>query len=361
MTGRSGRLRVAVALLLAGGVVAGCGDAAEDGGGTAGGGAGTTPTAATVSPDEGSDAAPGEGAGPEGGLNPVIDRDFPDPDVLEVDGVYYAYATNANLRNVQVARSEDLETWEVLPVDALPELPSWVIPGKTWAPEVAQLGPEEFVLYLTTTNFQPTLQCIAVATATSPEGPFEVVGEEMLVCPEDEGGAIDAATFLDDDGTRYLLWKNDGNAIGVDTWLYLAPLTEDGLDLAGEPERLVRQDQPWEGDLVEAPTLVERDDTYVLLYSANDYGGPEYAIGYATAPSPTGPYTKNPEPLLSTERTEGTYLGPGGQDVVTGPEGEDYLVFHDWDEAFTFRGINVLPLSWEDGEPVVATDPAAAR
>ena len=65
----------------------------------------------------------------------MIDDDFPDPDVLEVEGTYYAYGTNGNNRNVRVARSTDLVEWEVLP-DAMPELPSWVIPGKTWAPEV---------------------------------------------------------------------------------------------------------------------------------------------------------------------------------------------------------------------------------
>ncbi len=300
----------------------------------------------------GGPAASSSAAEEAAGSNPVIDRDFPDPDVLEVDGTYYAYATNTATDNVQVATSEDLQTWEVLGDDALPELPTWVIPGKTWAPEVTQIG-DSFVMYTTTTNFDPALQCIAVATADAPEGPFEVVGDEMLVCPEDEGGAIDAATFLDEDGTRYLLWKNDGNCCGLDTWLYIQPLADDGLTLTGEPTRLVKQDQPWEGNLVEAPTLVERDGTYVLLYSANDYGGDAYAVGYATADSPTGPFTKAEEPLLTTDGTDGAYIGPGGQDVVVGPDGAEHLVIHDWDTGFSFRGMNVLGLSWEDGRPVV--------
>ncbi len=302
--------------------------------------------------EAGGPAASSSAAEEAAGSNPVIDRDFPDPDVLEVDGTYYAYATNTATDNVQVATSEDLQTWEVLGDDALPELPTWVIPGKTWAPEVTQIG-DSFVMYTTTTNFDPALQCIAVATADAPEGPFEVVGDEMLVCPEDEGGAIDAATFLDEDGTRYLLWKNDGNCCGLDTWLYIQPLADDGLTLTGEATRLVKQDQPWEGNLVEAPTLVERDGTYVLLYSANDYGGDAYAVGYATADSPTGPYTKAEEPLLTTDGTDGAYIGPGGQDVVVGPDGAEHLVIHDWDTGFSFRGMNVLGLSWEDGRPVV--------
>lgn len=310
---------------------------------------------ATAEPDASGEPADDD---PVHGSNPVVDDDFPDPDLLEVDGTYYAYATNGNLRNVRVASSTDLVEWTPLD-DALPTLPTYVIPGKTWAPEVTEVQPGRFVLYYTATNYRPTLQCIGVAVADSPEGPFEPVGDAMLVCPEDEGGAIDASTFVDPNdptGTRYLLWKNDGNCCGLDTWLQIAPLTPDGTALAGPATKLVQQDQEWEGNLVEAPTLVERDGTYVLLYSANDYGGPAYTIGYATASSVLGPYTKNPEPLFTTYQFDSRYVGPGGQDVVVGPDGEDRLVFHSWYGGTTYRGMNVLPLTWEDGHPVVAPD-----
>ena len=306
------------------------------------GGDGNQPAAASSSP-----------AGQVDGANPAVDQDFPDPDILEVDGTYYAYATNANSRNVQVATSTDLASWTLLDTDALPKLPSWVIPGKTWAPEVTQFGPDQFVMYTTTTNFEPTLQCIGVATATSPEGPFEMAGDRMLVCPADEGGAIDASTFTDDDGSRYLLWKNDGNCCGFDTWIYLAPLTDDGLTFTGKPTRLAKQDQGWEGNLVEAPTLVKRDGTYTLLYSSNDYGGEEYKIGYATAESVTGPYTKGEEPLFTTDDSDGRYVGPGGQDVVVAPDGSDRLAFHSWYGGNSYRGMNLVDLTWEEGRPVV--------
>ncbi len=297
--------------------------------------------------------------GPAAEVNPVLDDDFPDPDLLEVDGTYYAYATNGNNRNVRVATSTDLVTWEEQP-DALPDLPTWVIPGKTWAPEVTEIAPGSYALYFTATNYRPTLQCIGVAAATDPLGPFTVVGESMLVCPEDEGGAIDASTFLDEDGTRYLLWKNDGNCCELDTWLQLSPLSADGLTLTAAPTKLVKQDQEWEGNLVEAPTLVREGDTYVLMYSANDYGSDAYTVGYATATAATGPYTKDPEPLLASDDLDGSYLGPGGQDVVEGPDGEDRIVFHSWYGDFTYRAMNTAPLRWEtsgDGVRPVVGDP----
>ncbi|MDT0166823.1 glycoside hydrolase family 43 protein [Actinotalea sp. AC32] len=351
--GRHGRLgvRTAVAGLATFALlVAGCGDGGADDGADEDADGGV----AAPSPSEGSPEGASEADGPHA-VNPVVDDDFPDPDVLEVDGVYYAYATNGNNRNVRVARSTDLVEWETLD-DALPELPSWVIPGKTWAPEVTEVEPGRYVLFFTATNFRPTYQCIGVAVADAPEGPFEVVGEQMLVCPPEEGGAIDAGTFRAADGTLHLLWKNDGNCCGYDTWLYRAPLTPDGTALAGEPVRMVKQDLAWEGDLVEAPTLVERDGTFTLLYSANSYGGAAYTIGYAQASSLDGPWEKHPDPLFSSDMFDGRYEGPGGQDVVVGPDGDDVLVFHSWYGGTTYRAMNVLPLGWEDGRPVVVPE-----
>ena len=43
----------------------------------------------------------------------VIDQDFPDPDVLHVGDIYYAYATNTAAANVQFATSRDLTVWTV--------------------------------------------------------------------------------------------------------------------------------------------------------------------------------------------------------------------------------------------------------
>lgn len=288
----------------------------------------------------------------------ALDQDFPDPDVIAVGDEFYAYGTNGAGFNVQTAVSSYLESWEAGVADALPALPDWALPGKTWAPDVSEFSPGSFVMYFTAANKDPALQCIGVATATSPEGPFAPTGDGPVVCPPDQGGAIDPATFVDDDGTRFLLWKNDGNCCGLDTWLQIAELTVDGTALIGETTKLLMQDQSWEGNLVEAPTLVKRDGLYVLLYSANDYGGEAYATGFATASSIRGPFTKAAAPLLSTELSKGRYLGPGGQDIVTMPssnsaDGADVLVFHSWDSLFIQRGMNVVPLNWTDGAPTV--------
>jgi arabinan endo-1,5-alpha-L-arabinosidase len=295
----------------------------------------------------------GASASPSAASTPVLDQDFPDPDVLKVGDTYYAYATQkpGPNQNLQAATSKDLKTWQVLDTDPLPELPAWATTGRTWAPDVSKAG-AGYVMYFSAHSIDPDVQCIGVARGTSPAGPFTNVGSKPLVCPADAGGAIDPASFVDADGTRYLLWKNDGNCCGKDTWLHLQKTSPDGLSLAGPPVKLVKQDQTWEGNLVEAPTLVRHGSQYTLLYSANDYAGEKYTTGYATAPKLTGPYQKAAQPLLSTSGSG--IIGPGGQDVVEGPGGTGYLAVHGWDPAITHRSMYLLPVTWQGGKPVLA-------
>ncbi len=212
-----------------------------------------------------------------------------------------------------------------------------------------------YVMYYTT-RFAIGLdgtQCIGVATSDTPEGPFQAVGEEPFICQLEEGGSIDAASFADVDGTPYLLWKNDGNSAGGQTFIYIQQLAEDGLSLLGEPTRLITRDKSWEGVLVEGPTLWLRNGKYYLFYSANDYASPNYAVGYAVADSLLGPYEKpSGKPILATSMSGGV-VGPGGQDIVQLPNGDTWLLFHAWSPS-SYRHLDIALLEWPDGVPTVA-------
>ena len=283
--------------------------------------------------------------------NPVLDQDFPDPDVLKVNEVYYAYATNGNDTNIQAARSTDLVHWDVLE-DALPELPAWAVQefGWAWAPEVFSPDKGEYVMYYTARfaiGFDGT-QCIGVATSDDPDGPFVSSRSDPFICQTDQGGSIDPSSFVDSDGQRYVLWKNDGNSSGYEVWLYIQPVSEDGLTLQGEPRRLLTVDQRWEGILVEAPTLWLHEDKYYLFYSANAYNDRRYAAGYAVADDIFGPYIKAEEPVLETDLAAGL-VGPGGQDVLVGPRGETWILFHGWSPE-GYRRLYLAPLDWESGQ-----------
>jgi beta-xylosidase len=190
-----------------------------------------------------------------------------------------------------------------------------------------------------------------------PEGPFAPAGDTPLVCQVDQGGSIDATAFVDDDGTRYLLWKNDGNCCRLETWLYLQAVSADGLTLDGEATRLIHGDPGWEGNLVEAPTLWKHAGKYYLFYSANNYSGAAYAVGYAVADALRGPYQKAPRPLLVTGTAAGQVLGPGGEDVVS-KDGRTWLLYHAWNSltapaSARYRSLRVDELLWDDDVPVV--------
>ncbi|WP_433832930.1 family 43 glycosylhydrolase [Actinoplanes sp. CA-015351] len=293
---------------------------------------------------------------------PVIDQNFADPDIMKVGRTYYAYATNSDGRNITWATSTNLTDWAVQGTDALPALGAWADPDWSfppggsgdhgvWAPEVFAAGPRSFVMWYTAHDRASGKQCIGAATATAPGGPF-VPRDTALVCTPETGGAIDASSFFEN-GRRYILWKNDGNCCSQDTWLHLQQVSADGLRRVGAETELIKQNKPFEGILVEAPTLWKHGSTYVLFYSANFFGDGSYVSSYATSTQLRGPYTKAAAPLMTTDAFAGTVRGPGGQDVVTGPDGKDRIVFHGWNSGFTYRAMYSQRLDWHGSRPVV--------
>jgi beta-xylosidase len=318
------------------------------------------PSAAPAPPTAASTPRPTALVVPEGSFqNPVLKYNFPDPFVLLDDGVYYAYATNGTGRNVQLARSQDLVGWELL-TDAMPALASWVRLGRpdVWAPEVIKIG-DTYVLYYTARDKQSGKQCVGVATSDKPVGKFRDTRDQALICQTDEGGTIDASPFRDDDGKLYLYFKNDGNCCGSPTYLYVQELAPDGLSLVGERARLVRNDAVWEGSVVEAPTMWEHDGKYYLFFSGNSFAGLEYAVGYATCASATGPCEDASEnPILKTSLERPPVIGPGHQAIVVDSAGQTWLVYHAWEVASTGvktdrRLVWIDRLDWNDGKPMV--------
>jgi beta-xylosidase len=283
--------------------------------------------------------------------NPVHAHDFPDPFVLRVDATYYAYATNDEDGNVQTLTSRDLVHW-TKGADALPKLGRWSYPGKTWAPEVLEVD-DAFVLYYTANSARDGVQCIGRAVARSPTGPFRDTARRPLVCQRAEGGSIDPSPFRDDDGSLYLLWKNDGNSLGRDTWIHVQRLAADGLALVGRAARLVKQDAGWEADVVEAPTLWKHRGRYYLFFSANAFDSDLYAVGYATCDTPVGRCDDAAENPILKSACEAS--GPGHQAIVRDGDGETWLLYHAWPRTSgeDERELWLDRLDWVDGKPVV--------
>ena len=304
---------------------------------------------------------------------PVYQVNFPDPDVLLADGEFIAYATNDGI-NLPMAKSKDLVRWSAVMdparpgkrLDGMPVLAPWVKAGATWAPEVHQVG-ANYLLYYTANNRKLDRQCVGLATASSPLGPFRDEAAEPFLCQADLGGTIDANLFRDTAGKLYLYYKNDGNRVGKVSEIWGQRLSDDGRTLVGQPVSMLRDSKPWEQRLVEAPTMVSTPTGYQLFYSGGYFGWNDdqrispYAMGYATCAGALGPCTPSADnPILHSfnDRQAGCISGPGHQSIFTVGD-RHFVAFHAWAatkgcrKADDKRYLYIAPLSWKGGKPVL--------
>ena len=268
---------------------------------------------------------------------PVISTNFQDPSLIHLaDGTWYAFAganSNPARINVQIATSSDFSHWDLKHgYDAMPQLGSWTAKvGHLWSPDINQLPDGSFILYYSATvSGHPKKHCIGAALSKTIQGPYTALNE-TLICNLAEGGAIDADGFVDTNGDWYVVYKVDGNSIGhggpcknlkkptIPTPIMLQKVSsEDGYTKIGEPVELL-QNIPADGPNIEAPALIFSEETgmYFLFYNAGCFKSLKYRIEYATSTSLTGPYVRNPKPLLVTNSTPAHVQSPGGIDFNT--------------------------------------------
>jgi xylan 1,4-beta-xylosidase len=275
--------------------------------------------------------------------NPVEAGDFPDPSVTRVGADFYASATVSEWGpEFPILHSRDLVNWEIVGA-VFQKRPAWAV-GSFWAPEISQYRGRFFVYYVGRKQGGPL--CVAVATAPRPQGPYTDHGP--LVCQE--VGSIDPFPTTDENGQRYLLWKEDGNSVSKPTPIWAQPLSEDGTRLVGERRELIHNDQPWEkhptlpfGNLVEGPSVVRRNGWFYLFYSGNFCCGREceYALGVARSRHLLGPWEKNPRnPILAGNDS---WKCPGHGTVVSDARGRYFLLYHAYQpKDFVYVGRQAL-------------------
>jgi hypothetical protein len=286
----------------------------------------------------------------------VYPFDFPDPDVILVGQTYYAYATNSVAGNIQIIDSTDLKHWT--PVgNALPHLPSWSATGYTWAPAVISIN-GHYNLYYAVESVANATECISVATAGSPEGPFSDSSSTPLECQPSLGGSIDPSVFVAPNGTPYLLWKSNGPGMAK-IWAQQLDPTGKSFTAGSTPTTMLSPDQGWEAGTVEAPTMVAVNGRYLLFYSGNNWGTANYAVGVATCAAPLGPCTDAaPTPILSSGN--GT-AGPGGESIFQDAQGDWWIAFAAWNPgAVGFpnsRGLYIRSLTLSGTVPTLGGPP----
>jgi len=261
------------------------------------------------------------------GSNPLVPGIFTaDPAVLVHDCIVYITAGHDEgtddflLKDWYVLASDDLVSWTdnggpVLGVDVF----EWA-DANAWASQMVERD-GHFYWYVPVRKIDGTM-AIGVAVADSPLGPFEdAIGAPLIDDPLEMEAfgyehdyetvyTIDPTVLVDDD-RAWLIYGGFGRMITVE-------LGADMISMAGDlaestPEKFF-----------EAPYLTKRGDTYYLIYAAEINPA---TIDYATADSPTGPWTRRGRIMEALPRH------PGEDHATSHPAvfeyaGEWYLAYH---------------------------------
>jgi beta-xylosidase len=274
-----------------------------------------------------------------------------DPFVLASGARYFAFGSNSPTANIPTFTSTDLTDWSAGP-DALPKLASWAtdygIFRLTWAPSVIGTG-SGFTMYYATADAANVLHCISSAHASSPLGPYVDDSTGPLVCQTLLGGDIDPSVFTDHNGTRYLLWKSDGNCCAKHTLLWSQELSPDGAALIGDPSPLLSDGWTYQGGIVEAPSMISERSVYYLFFSVNAWATSNYSISYAVCSSPLGPCAQPLDhPFYASH---GAMSGPGGPEFFTTSYGQRDMSYAAWTGMPRTRTLRLVAVRFKHGLP----------
>lgn len=311
--------------------------------------------------------------------------EFGDPYVLHVKGdKYYMYGTGAGAKHgFSAYSSTDLVNWKKEgQVYSANNRNGWsdsvnVWNGAYWAPEVYEVKGKFYMFYSAQWNNNPTNELenfrIGVAVADKPSGPFIDMTNKPIFDPGYP--IIDANVMFDKDarpngssgrGKLYLYYSrccykhpvksevaNWAKAKGwfkeiEESWVYGVELKPDFSGVIGEPVLLLRppvsmkdKQAEWESRSVtsnevnrrwtEGSVAFKKGDTYYMMYSANYFGGKNYAVGYSTSKSPLGPFIKaaNNPVLQKNVEKGGTVTGTGHNSITYSPDGKEmFCIYH---------------------------------
>lgn len=252
--------------------------------------------------------------------NPII-TNTRDPDCTRWDFVYHLIEPGGGPASggfYKYRTSKDLITWSN--VTQIFQRPAG---NELWQGYLYKHTDGKIYLYYTNVN-DATGATIGVASATDPLGPWTDHGRLITAT-----GGIDPNVFRDSDNSLWLYYKND--ATGYKN-IWVQRLSGPRTKYSGYNAKLCVNPTPgtWEDNgyvSAEGPCMRKYDGKYFLLYTGGPYGQFDYAIGYAYATKPDGPFTKySGNPIMSNVESPNVY-SPGVPTVVMDGDAQQWVVY----------------------------------
>ena len=219
-------------------------------------------------------------------INPIKTEAVRDPNIHYVNGRYYMTGTAypffeqwGQNPGVKLWSSDDLLHWDFESILVKPAECCWYR-QRFWAPEIFPYKHKFYLTFNCIDSAYNVAQAVGLAVADSITGPYKVLTQDTSLC---EGN--DADLFEDDDGKVYLFTSG----------IFCRQISLPDAKLIGEVVQVLQPGNQgtWDGGKgvgIEGPGVIKINGVYYLFYSSWGRG---YEVGYATASSITGIWTKN--------------------------------------------------------------------
>ena len=265
-------------------------------------------------------------------INPVLNADFSDPDVIRVGNKYYMVASDFHFIGMQVLESDDLVNWRyVSQIYARFDEPGWDsnqhYAGGSWAPSI-RYHDGQFYVYFCTPD-----EGLYLATASDACGPWSPLRLVQRVEKWE-----DPCPLWDDDGQAYL-----GRSRHRAGPIIVHRMSPDGSQLLDEGVTV------YTGPVAEGTKFLKRNGYYYLIIPEGGVGQ-----GWQTvlrARNIYGPYEKRV--VLEQGSTE--INGPHQGALVDTPDGR-WWFFHFQETPVLGRVVHLQPARWQDDWPLIGVD-----
>ncbi len=255
--------------------------------------------------------------------NPIVPGWYADPEVRIFGNEYWVFPTYSAPYEEQTFMdafsSKDLVTWTKHPRVLDVRDVKWA-KRAVWAPSIVEKG-GWYYIFFGANDIQSDQEVggIGVARSRKPEGPFkDYLGRPLIDRFHNGAQPIDQFVFRDHDGSYYIIyggWKHCNVAKLKSDFTGLVPFADGTTFKEVTPE-----------GYVEGPFMFEKGGKYYFMWSEGGWTGPDYAVAYAIASSPFGPFQRIGK-ILQQDASVAT--GAGHHSVLQAPRSKKwYIVYH---------------------------------
>jgi beta-xylosidase len=276
-----------------------------------------------------------EGWGDQGDgtyINPVLNADFSDPDVIRAGAKYYMVASDFHFLGMQVLESEDMVNWRYISqIYRRFDEPGWDenkhYAGGSWAPAIRYHNGLYYVYFCTPE------EGLYMSTAKDPHGPWAPLHLVKRVEKWE-----DPCPFWDVDGQAYLGRSQHGAGP-----IIVHKMSPDGRQLLDEGKTV------YTGPVAEGTKFLKRNGWYYLIIPEGGVG-----TGWQTvlrARNIYGPYERR----VVLEQGSTSVNGPHQGALVDTPQGE-WWFYHFQETPVLGRVVHLQPVRWQDDWPLMGVD-----